>query len=324
MAPQIIEKPSKRVLLIASGGDAPGMNPCLEAMYLQCKDMGYKAFGASGYGSLIRGNWRELNDKNATGISHETGCVLGSERCRQFLEPAGFDKAVESAGRNFDAVVVMGGDGSLKGAHALGEKGIKTIWIPTTIDNGIPSTDLALGFQTAAAKGAQLVDNSNKTLWTSHKHHLAWIMGERFPNLANHVAEVTNAVLVDTVDKRYTPEQMADALETHLAKTGKHGHIVLQERVEPGKRNQSDEEVLRAQIRSKVAEVMGNEDIRNTFSGYEIRGAPPIKDERKLARDFGRRAVGMVNHKAPNAGIGIKDGEIVARPLNEIISMLGQ
>ena len=294
---------SKKILVIASGGDAPGMNACVEGIWAHAQRFGWEVFGGAGYGALIEKLWTPVTKG---GISHLTGCIFGSSRSKAFQTQEGIALAVKNAKENFDAIVVLGGNGSLKGAwEKLQANGVNVIGIPATIDNDCFFTKNSLGFASAVEEGVRLVDNLNATMRTNQRDHIVQIMGWHCDELTRAIGEATFADVIDTNANRHTPQQIAQIFENNKT-AGKNGStVVMQERVEKGKeRNFISEMHASVDAWNQLAAFAGD-DFRGHILGHTMRGAPPNARDRWLGFHYGRVAVELISKNKFGLGIGL-------------------
>ncbi len=177
---------NKRIAVLTSGGDAPGMNAALRAVTRKAIYHGWEVVGViRGYQGLIDGDFREMQANSVSGIIGRGGTILKSARCEQFKTADGFSQALWNIKRcEIDVVVVIGGDGSMAGARKLSEAGTPTIVIPATIDNDMPGTEYALGFDTALNSIVEAVNKIRDTAYSHDRLAIIEVMGRQSGQLA--------------------------------------------------------------------------------------------------------------------------------------------
>ena len=175
----------KTIGVLTSGGDAPGMNAAIRAVVRTACENGIKVFGINrGYAGLIEDDVRELNIRSVSDIIHRGGTMLYSARCKEFREEAGMQKAIETCKKHgIEGIVVIGGDGSFRGARDLSLRGIPCIGVPGTIDNDIVSSDYTIGYDTCLNTIMQMVDRVRDTVESHSRCVVVEVMGNRCGDL---------------------------------------------------------------------------------------------------------------------------------------------
>ncbi|MCL2587185.1 MAG: 6-phosphofructokinase [Firmicutes bacterium] len=310
---------SKKILVIASGGDAPGMNACVESIWTHAQKFGWQVFGGAGYTALIEGLWVPIDAALASGISHMTACVVGSSRSKAFGTPEGIAAAVANAKASFDAIVVLGGNGSLKGAwEKLERNGVNVIGIPATIDNDVFFTKNSLGFSSAVEEGARLVDNLNGTMRANERDHVIQIMGWHCDELTKAIGEATFADIIDVNENRHSPQQIAQILERNRTAGKGSSTVLIQEKVDKSKdRNFIREMHEGVDFWNQIAAFAGD-DIRGHILGHTLRGAAPSARDRWLGFHYGRVAVELIQVGKFGVGIGLVGDDFTTETLEEI------
>src|SRR5690554_778426 len=171
----------KKIGVLTSGGDSPGMNAAIRAVVRSALHHNIEVMGINnGYEGLVEDNMVEMNRSSVSDISAKGGTILGSARLESFKQLKTQKKAVEILkGRGIDALVVIGGDGTYKGAHALSKLGIRCVGLPGTIDNDISSTDYTIGFDTALNTVIEAIDKLRDTSSSHHRCSIIEVMGNR-------------------------------------------------------------------------------------------------------------------------------------------------
>lgn len=300
-----------RVAVLTSGGDAPGMNAAVRAVARTAFFWGWEVFGVrDGYRGLLEGRVYPMDRRGLGGILHRGGTILGTERSGEFATPEGQRRAagrLEEAG--IDALVVIGGNGSLTGALRLAELGASVVGIPASIDNDVGGTDAAVGVDTALNTALEAIDRLKDTASSHHRAHVVEVMGRDCGYLAlmSAIAGGAEAAVVPEFEPR--PE----ALLLHMKKAydqGKSHFIVVVAEGAP----------LRAEeIHEYINGTEGTYDARLTVVGHIQRGGIPTAYDRILASRLGTAAAEAVADGDSGTMVAVR-GEGVARvPLGEVV-----
>jgi len=274
-----------RIAVLTSGGDNPGLNPCIRAVVRMGIHLGMKVMGIyRGYAGLIGGELKELDARSVGGILGRGGTILGTARAPEFRETQGRRKALRMLNRfDIDGLVVIGGNGSLTGALELQRMGFPVMGIPGTIDNDINGTDIAIGVDTALNTILDAIDKIKDTASSHNRAFLIETMGRNsgYLALASGVAGGAELVLCPEID---TPlEEIIQVVEDSYIRGKAHAIIVAAEGWEPG----TDE---LADILGERKEELGF-SVRVTRLGHVQRGGPPMAFDRILATRLGAAAV---------------------------------
>lgn len=266
----------KRIGLITSGGDAPGMNACIRAITKYCLNLGIVPVGFhDGYQGMIENRCVELDFTDVNNIIHQGGTILGTARSEGFRTVQGRSKAIDNLkSNNIDALICIGGDGTFAGANILSEEmNIPVIGIPGTIDNDISGTDHSIGYDTALNTVIDAIDKIRDTASSHHRIFFVEVMGRNagFIALNSAIASGAESVLI--------PEELTDieALAKDLKEQnkGKRGSIVI---VAEG-----DDAGGAIEIMKKVEPLMEGYSLRSSILGYIQRGVRPSAFDRLLA-----------------------------------------
>ncbi|MCL2228393.1 MAG: 6-phosphofructokinase [Firmicutes bacterium] len=295
----------QKICVIASGGDAPGMNACMEAIFrFASPDISVYA-GIDGFDGLIDGNFVQLTLENTRGISQRSGCEFRCGRSKRLMTKDGFAAAIKNYKKQgFTALVVIGGNGSFIGAGRCKNARVNTIFIPATIDNDVEYTMNCLGFSSACEDSVVQIDKFKETMETSRRDYVVKVMGRNCNRLAKHIGEASFADVIDMEGDRHTPKQIADIFVKNRAEGKESSFCVFQEK----KAETQFAEIMEAATFVKqIGEAMGNDKIRLCTLGYMQRGARPSYHDRYLGTSYGARAVECI--KEGNFGIclGFKD-----------------
>lgn len=302
----------KKIGVLTSGGDSPGMNAAIRAVVRCGIDRGMTVYGISrGYEGLIDGDIREMDRASVGGIIHRGGTVLGTARSERFMTAKGQDKAVsvlEAFG--IEGLAVIGGNGSLTGALELDKRGIKIMGIPGTIDNDLGYTDYTIGFDTAVNT---VLDDISKLRDTSSSHGrttLVEVMGRNCGDIALRAGLAGGAEFVMIPERDYDIGDVCRKILEGAARGKKHSIIIKAE----GSKLSSQEVV------DKISEITGK-DTRMVVLSYLQRGGSPTSDDRILATMAGAKAAELLYDDADSKAIGIVGNKITVLPLYEALQI---
>ena len=279
-----------KICVLASGGDAPGMNAFFEAVYLYGTAKGLEVYAAiDGYNGLIDNKIVKMTPENSIGISARGGCVFKCGRCPRVMEHEGFAIAVANIKKNrFTTIIVAGGNGSLIGARRFKNAGVNVIFVPVTIDNDVDTTNQSLGFSSACESSVKMIDMLKNTMETSNRDHVVQLMGRSSNALAVTVGTATFADLVDMEGARHTPEQVAEVFLRNRRAGKMSNMLIMQER----KGKDFTEDILfGVNFVKQLCVACKDDNIRITTLGYLQRGAETSCRDRFLAVMYARAAV---------------------------------
>ena len=302
----------KSIAVLTSGGDAPGMNAAVRAVVRAGINKGMRVYGVyRGYNGLLNGDVQEMNLRSVSDIIGFGGTMLYTARSEEFATPAGIKKAADFC-RSIDVsgVVVIGGDGSFKGARALTNAGINCIGIPGTIDNDIACSEYTVGFDTAMNTAIQMVDRIRDTAQSHDRCSIVEVMGRRCGDIALQTGIATGATAILVPEIPYNIERDVIQRIVNTQKTGKkHFIVVVAEGV--GKV---------AELANYIENRLGIET-RATILGHVQRGGSPTLRDRVVASEMGFRAVELLEKNLGNRVVAMKDGKIVDLDINEALDM---
>ena len=302
----------KSIAVLTSGGDAPGMNAAVRAVVRAGINKGMRVYGVyRGYNGLLNGDVQEMNLRSVSDIIGFGGTMLYTARSEEFATPAGIKRAADFC-RSIDVsgVVVIGGDGSFKGARALTNAGINCIGIPGTIDNDIACSEYTVGFDTAMNTALQMVDRIRDTAQSHDRCSIVEVMGRRCGDIALQTGIATGATAILVPEIPYNIERDVIQRIVNTQKTGKkHFIVVVAEGV--GKV---------AELANYVENRLGIET-RATILGHVQRGGSPTLRDRVVASEMGFRAVELLERNLGNRVVAMKDGKIVDLDINEALDM---
>lgn len=297
--------------VMTSGGDAPGMNPCVRAIVRTAITRGLKVYGIIGaYDGLIHGNFQELGLRDVGGIMQRGGTILQTRRSMEFLETVGQREAIRQINNaGIDGLVVIGGDGSLTGANKLVEQGIKVVGIPGSIDNDIVGTDMCIGVDTAINTIMDAVDKLRDTASSHNRAFLVETMGRRCGYLAVMAGVICGAEMVLIPEEEVQTKDVVKAIGDAYLRGKSHAIIIV---AEGYKTNIND-----------LANLIEKADVgfttRVTILGHIQRGGKPSAYDRLLAARFGVRAVDYLLEGKTGVMTGLNGRDIVPVPFSEIV-----
>ena len=300
----------KSIAVLTSGGDAPGMNPAVRAVVRTACQRGIKVYGVDrGYTGLINGDIHEMNLRSVSDIITRGGTILYSARCPEFKTEEGLQKAVATCKKfGIDGMVIIGGDGSFRGARDLSLRGIPCIGLPGTIDNDISCTDYTIGYDTCLNTIVQMVDRIRDTSESHDRCTVVEVMGRGAGYLALEAGIAVGATSIIVPEVEYDIERDVIARIREFQKTGKKHFIVIVAEGVGGT----------AEIAKKIEAETGVES-RATILGHVQRGGSPTARDRIMASQMGSRAVDLQG--IGNRVIGIRDNKIVDFDIFEALKM---
>ena len=302
----------KSIAVLTSGGDAPGMNPAVRAVVRTACQRGIKVYGVDrGYTGLINGDIHEMNLRSVSDIITRGGTILYSARCPEFKTEEGLQKAVSTCKKfGIDGMVIIGGDGSFRGARDLSLRGIPCIGLPGTIDNDISCTDYTIGYDTCLNTIVQMVDRIRDTSESHDRCTVVEVMGRGAGYLALEAGIAVGATSIIVPEVEYDIERDVIARIREFQKTGKKHFIVIVAEGVGGT----------AEIAKKIEAETGVES-RATILGHVQRGGSPTARDRIMASQMGSRAVDLLTQGIGNRVVGIKDNKIVDFDMFEALKM---
>ena len=307
-------KQIKKIAVLTSGGDAPGMNAAIRAVvrvsiYHNLEVIGVKR----GYTGLLEKDFMPMQNHSVSKIISQGGTILKSSRCPQFCEPdvrkEAYNNILEAG---IDALVVIGGDGSFRGAHALYQEfGFPVVGIPGTIDNDIYGTDFTIGYDTAINTAVSAIDKIRDTADSHNIIFFVEVMGRHsgFIGLSTSIATGAEATLIPEVEPDV--QALCDYLEYGRRKNKTSGIVIVSEGCRAGSA---------AEVAAKVKEVLPNYDTRVTTLGHIQRGGAPSCNDRVLASVLGHGAVTALLNGISDVMIGEINGKTVHTPFDKATS----
>ena len=301
----------KRIGVLTSGGDSPGMNACIRAVVRSAISSGYEVYGIKrGYEGLIDGDIEKLVTSSVADIIHRGGTILQTARSERFMTEDGLNKAIESLKKcEIDKLVVIGGDGSLRGAKKLAEMGISVVGLPGTIDNDLAYTDKTIGFDTAVNTALHAIGNIRDTSSSHGRNTIIEVMGRACGDIALYagLAGGAETILVPEVDTDV--DEMCQKLITGMHRGKKHSLIVRAEGVK----------ISSEDLAKLIYEKTGLET-KVVVLGYIQRGGSPTAIDRILASRMGIHAVELLNEENVHKAVGIRGDDIFSMDIDEALN----
>lgn len=299
----------KNIAILTSGGDCQGMNATVNIVVRIANQNGLKVYGVmEGFKGLCEDNFILLNDEAVENISSLGGTVLKTARFPQFKEDEVVMQGVENLKKRFiDALIVIGGDGSFRGAKRLAEMGVNIIAIPGTIDNDLRYTDKCLGFDTAVNNATNYIENVKQTMSALNRGVIFEVMGRYCGDIALYCASATACNVIAVPEKPITEKEL---LEKIILKTQtcKHAPIVV-----------VAEKMFDVQKLTDILNKKTNIEFKCSQVGYIQRGGAPSVGDRTLAMQFGVRAVELLIKGIFNKALGIRGNSIFETTIDEAL-----
>lgn len=292
----------KRIAILTSGGDAPGMNAAVRAVTRKAIYEGMEVYGINyGYAGLVAGDIRKLAVSDVGDIIQRGGTVLYSARYPEFATEEGQLKGIEQLKKfGIEGLVVIGGDGSYHGALALTKRGFPAIGIPGTIDNDIPGTDYTIGFDTASNTVLEAVDKLRDTATSHVRTFVIEVMGRDAGDIALWAGVAAGADYIVIPEKKFDIKEIAAKISKSRERGKRHCLIMVAEGVMSG---QEFKDLLSQE---------GDFHQRVSVLGHVVRGGAPTVRDRVLASKFGWKAVELLKEGQGGLCVGIRNEEVVA------------
>jgi 6-phosphofructokinase 1 len=292
---------ARTIGIVTSGGDAPGMNAAIRAVTRIGHSMGLQVIGFErGWDGLLSNCYKKLTPRSVGGIIQLGGTMLHTLRCPAFEEPGGVEKSAETLRQNnVDALVVIGGDGSFRGALALGKKSdTLMVGIPATIDNDVYGTDETIGFDTAVNTAVDTIDKIRDTAISHERIFIVEVMGRKRGFIALEVGMCVGAEVILIPENPMRLEAICSKMNDNAKKGKRAGIIVAAE----GFGNSSE---IAQEIQRQT-----EFEVRLSILGYSQRGGSPTARSRLLASLFAERAVELVCEGKGNIAVGLERGVV--------------
>ncbi len=303
--------PIKSIAVLTSGGDSQGMNAAVRAVVRSGLFHGLKVYGVQrGYAGLINNDIREMDLRSVGDIIQRGGTILQTARCQEFLTEEGQKLGAENLRKQgIEGLVVIGGDGSYKGANKLSKLGIRTMGLPGTIDNDIPFTDFTIGFDTAVSIVVDAINKLRDTMTSHERSSVVEVMGRHCGDIALYagVASGAEAILVPEVP--YDIDEISSRMKENFQHGKRHSIIVVAEGAGKGE-----------EIAAGISERIDIEDPRVTVLGHIQRGGTPTHNDRILASRLGDFAVRKLIEGDSGKALGVIKGELVATDIDKVVN----
>ena len=300
----------KCIGVLTSGGDTPGMNAAIRSVVQEGLEQGLSVMGVyHGYRGLIEGRIGQLQHGDVNNIMHKGGTILCTARSQEFMERDGQDKTLKMLrAYDIEGLIVIGGDGSFRGAGLLAERGVRVIGVPGTIDNDLPSTDFTIGFDTAVNTVMGEIYKIRDTMRSHERVGVIEVMGRKCGDIAlwAGVAGGADIILVPEVECSW--ERAAEKLAENKLK-GKLTSIVM---IAEGAGTAADF--------ADYVKAHTDVDIKAVVPGYIQRGGNPSAFDRVLAARMGQRAVELLLEGKSGRAVGIRDNHIIDVSLEEAVT----
>jgi len=301
----------KKIGVLTSGGDAPGMNPCIRAVTRTAVAKGVSVMGIyEGYEGLIHGDMKELTARSVGGILQSGGTILQTARSEEFRTAKGQREAIRQMNEHeIDGLIVIGGDGSLNGANELVKQGIKVIGIPGSIDNDIWGTNMSIGVDTALNTILMAIDRLRDTASSHNRAFLVEVMGRNCGYLAVMAGIIGGAEIVLIPEVEVKIKEIASTIEAAYTRGKNHSIVVLAEGASMNAQKLKDElDKLDVGFNTRV-----------TILGHIQRGGNPTAFDRLLASRLGVKAVEALLAGETGKMAGLMGQEVELVPLEKVI-----
>ncbi|MBR1867640.1 MAG: 6-phosphofructokinase [Clostridia bacterium] len=302
----------KKIAILTSGGDAPGMNASIRACVRRALNFGLEVYGVErGYEGLVHNEIFKMDTHSVCDIIQRGGTILKSARCLEFKKPETRKIAADNLKKlGIEGLVVIGGDGSFTGAKLLSdEHGINIVGIPGTIDNDLAYTDYTLGFDTAVNTALWAINALRDTMTSHDRVSIIKVMGRHCGDIALYSGICGGAEFILVPEVPYDIQEVAAAIKQN-AERGKMSNIIV---FAEGAGNENELKT--------VLQVIAHSDVKVTTIGHIQRGGAPSMADRMLAARFGARAIDVLLAGLTNRVVGIKGNEVFDMDLTEALSM---
>ena len=301
----------RRIAVLTSGGDTPGMNAAIHAVVMTAKTHGLSVIGVEkGYMGLIEGRLFELHSKDVRGIVNRGGTMLKTARCLEMKTDEGRAQAVKVLNAfGVEGLVVIGGDGSFKGAKVLSDMGIATVGLPGTIDNDLAYTDYTIGFDTAVNCVVEEISKIRDTMLSHERIGVIEVMGNKCGDIALNAGVAGEVEYIIVPEMPFDVDSICDSLGKRAIKGNKTSLVIISEGAGKG-------EAVANYLRAKTGF-----DVKAIKLGYVQRGGTPTAFDRLIAIKMGTRAVELLKEGKAGRVVGIRGGKIVDQEINDALAM---
>lgn len=301
----------KKIGVLTSGGDAPGMNAAVRAVVRTALSKGMEVYGIRrGYVGLISGDIFQMDARSVSDIIHRGGTMLYTARCPEFRTEEGLEKArAKCEELGLEGIVVIGGDGSFRGAADLSARGILCVGLPGTIDNDIACTEYTIGYDTAMNTAMELADKLRDTSQSHDRCTVVEVMGRNAGYIAVNTGIACGAIEVITKEMPYDLDALAKKM-LEAKKTGKQNFVVV-----------VAEGIGHAEEIARTLQEKTHIEARSTVLGHVQRGGSPTVRDRVVATEMAYYAVELLSQGIGNRVVGMQNSKIVDFDIQEALAM---
>jgi 6-phosphofructokinase 1 len=305
-----------RIGVLTSGGDAPGMNACIRAVTRAAIAKGYEVVGFQrGYNGLLYNHYQSLSARDVSDIIHRGGTILYTARCLEFKDWDNVTKSKENCDALFlKGLVVIGGDGSFRGAKDLTKAGLPCIGIPGTIDNDIGCTDYTIGYDTAMNTAMEMVDKIRDTAQSHDRCSVIEVMGNTAGWIALNVGTAVGAMAIITMEQPYNLDEIVGKIKATQATGKQHFIVVVSEGVCKKYGITADSIADEITLKTKI-------ESRATILGHVQRGGNPTLRDRIAATQMGYHAVNLLDKGISRRVVAEREGKVVDFDIDEALKM---
>jgi 6-phosphofructokinase 1 len=303
----------KRIAVLTSGGDAPGMNAAIRAVVRSGLNKGWEVYGIKqGFQGSILGQMLLMGARDVGGIIQQGGTILGSARCPEFRTVEGLNQALRTLNQHeIEALVVIGGNGSQTGSYELHKMGFPVVGIASTIDNDLYGSEITIGVDTALNIALEAIDRLKVTASSHERAFLIEVMGRSCGYLALMAGIAGGAEAIVIPEAEMPPDRVADEIQAAYQRGKAHGIVVVAEGAH------YNAEKL-AQYFGEHEEQLGF-DLRVTKLGHVQRGGAPLAFDRVLATRLGAGAVDALARGEYGVLVGLNTNQVTTTPLEEVV-----
>ena len=333
----------KRIAVLTSGGDAPGMNAAVRAVVRTALYFGMSVVGVKrGYNGLLRyspnatDDFEELDLRKVGDIIHRGGTFLKTARCEEFLKIENQRRAIHNLRQlNVEGLICIGGDGTFAGAGRLNELGFPAIGIPATIDNDLPYSDWTIGFDTALNTICENINRIRETSMSHDRISIVEVMGRNCGDLALRAGLACGAESILMPEQPWSIDAVVNKIIASIDKGKMTSIIVVAEGawasmapfdLEAFSANSGvslppvmPDELFSSQLLAHVLEISTGQETRATVLGYLQRGGSPTVADRNLASMLGKRAVELLRDGVSGQAVGVRDNHVINLPIGEVL-----
>lgn len=308
----------RRIGVLTSGGDAPGMNAAVRAVTRAALDKGVEVVGIyEGYKGLVYPQLKRFTSRDVSNIISLGGTILYSNRCLEFKEEEGMQRAIQTCrDNNIDGIVAIGGDGTFRGATDLSERGIPCIGIPGTIDNDITSTEYSIGFNTAVNTSIEMIDRLRDTCESHARCNVIEIMGRNAGWIALEAGIATGASAIVINEVKFNEDEIIERILEAKRNKKRNFIVVIAEGVPAVLGDKLYSEKFAARFQEKT-------DIETKFVrlAHVLRGGNPTSTDRSIATQMGSEAVRLLLEGKSNLVVGMRSNEIVSTDIGYALKL---